>query len=783
MEGVNEKNHIIDKNKVESANKYIYTKFPAFDTHKKIKDYNKKISELVLENGKLKRYMKNIEKRIIEENDNFNTNFSNYEIAICKALRLGYSCIYLCCALSKVINKSKKFVFTELLRRRDKFKNNLIRSYIHKNSFDKLFINSLFIKIDNIYEKNKKFFTSTVVALIKRKMKCIFKMFMNKILELTNQEQIFSNNKLVQYVCHMNSNQSNVSTAEKRDLTLGLVKLMDILRIHAYAILKYSFTKIQKKDANNLFAKGRSSKSFTCTSEQSNNLVILDRDRINEEWRKDRMEKENAVEKFNGGKATYYKENDECGENSKYAEKGVEEKNKVVSHVSSICNRDTRRIFPYDNNLEKKEKVEFAHGKNHLLLDKQNGRYNLHGAYFNFEQDNSSVRSHLPHPKEVYNYLYYKELQKLKKSTSDNFLNNDESTDFEDYLQCVEKNGEVCYLDDSLMKKFFFKRQSTRNTSDEDTLNGNIEDNGIGSYKYKEKNINKNNLIFDYTETKESKKNNTELFLNRLSSFSNSYKLNFIDKKNLHEDNFINPPLLYENKKIAQRENQSNEEKLNEGKKKKKKINFYEQIELKSECSENLINILDNSKKEGYQKDENILNSSFKKKNNMKLSDGLMRDNIHLDNIISCKDNYEKRVEQIYGKENMGDDYNYNCDYEYDVEDYTSDNSIKGKISLHDFEEKFRSMMYQLSTDNEENEDTESKEKENLYIDRIQNMQRGLHKIKEKNFLCLVGEGPPDVLEMNANGKYSFIDADEKEVKGVDSNGKHNRILCAIRKY
>ncbi|ETB57481.1 hypothetical protein YYC_04370 [Plasmodium yoelii 17X] len=261
MENTNKKieyNYITDKNKVEGSNKYIYTKFPVFDTHKKIKNYNEKITELILENNKLKAYKNELEKKIIEENENFEINFKKYEIAISKALRIGYGCAFLCNVLKKNVDNSKRYVIRELCRRCNEFKNNIMKTYARKNTYDKLFINNIIFKINEIYEQNINFVVKRLVIMIKNKIKFILHLFISNVFEFKYEnESIFNsvflseknnNNNKSQSFCY----SSCSSTIDKDDKLSGIKKLIIILKKVFYKNVKYSVFKLQNYNISNL---------------------------------------------------------------------------------------------------------------------------------------------------------------------------------------------------------------------------------------------------------------------------------------------------------------------------------------------------------------------------------------------------------------------------------------------------------------------------------------------------------------------------------------------------
>ncbi|SCM00289.1 conserved Plasmodium protein, unknown function [Plasmodium chabaudi chabaudi] len=258
MENTNKKieyNYITDKNKVEGSNKYIYTKFPVFDTHKKIKNYNEKISELILENNKLKKYKNDLEKKIIEESENFEVNFKKYEIAISKALRIGYSCASLCNVLNKNVDNSKRYVIRELCRRCNEFKNNIMKAHARKNTYDKLFINNIIVKMNEIYEQNKSFVIKRLVIMIKNKIKFILHLFISNVFEskyenknILNSRFLLEKNNKCQSFCY----SSDSSTIDKDDKLNGIKKLVIILKNVFYKNVKYSVFKLKNEQLSNL---------------------------------------------------------------------------------------------------------------------------------------------------------------------------------------------------------------------------------------------------------------------------------------------------------------------------------------------------------------------------------------------------------------------------------------------------------------------------------------------------------------------------------------------------
>ncbi|ETW48523.1 hypothetical protein PFMALIP_03497 [Plasmodium falciparum MaliPS096_E11] len=252
MENHNNAKQDIDKNKVECDNKYIYTKFPMFDMHKKIKYYNNKISDINLENIKLKRCKKHLETHILEENIIFEKNFKNYEKIISNALRLGYSCMNLCTILNKLINKDKLYVLRLLLRKRDEFKNNIIKSYIHKHMENKIYFKTLTNIIQNFALKNKNFVTIFLVHHIKNKIKLHFIHFYNVILyQYNNVKEKCKHISILQSNNHFISNKLYLQNIHILNKILALFKLSYIIknrfRLNVQNFFVYMLEKKKKK--------------------------------------------------------------------------------------------------------------------------------------------------------------------------------------------------------------------------------------------------------------------------------------------------------------------------------------------------------------------------------------------------------------------------------------------------------------------------------------------------------------------------------------------------------
>ncbi|SOV78276.1 conserved Plasmodium protein, unknown function [Plasmodium sp. gorilla clade G3] len=267
MENHNNANQVIDKNKVESDNKYIYTKFPMFDMHKKIKYYNKKISDINLENLKLKKCKKHLERHILEENIIFEKNFDNYEKIISNALRLGYSCINLCNILNKIINKDKFYVIRLLLRKRDEFKNNIIKSYINKHMENKIYFKTLANIIHNFAIKNKNFVIIYLVRHIKNKIKLHFKHFYNVILyQYNNTKEKCKHLNMLQSNNYFISNKLYLQNIHILNQILALFKLSYIIKNRFRLNVQNFFLHIldEKKEKKSYFMK-----------EKNNNLINI----------------------------------------------------------------------------------------------------------------------------------------------------------------------------------------------------------------------------------------------------------------------------------------------------------------------------------------------------------------------------------------------------------------------------------------------------------------------------------------------------------------------------
>ncbi|EUD67275.1 hypothetical protein C922_02425 [Plasmodium inui San Antonio 1] len=388
-----EDNCIIDKNRIDSVNKYIYTKFPTFDLHKKVKKYNNKISELMIENEKLKKYRSNLEKRIIKGNENFEVNFMKYEIAISNALRIGYSCIFLCNALNKIIDRYKITVLRELLRRRDQFKNNLIKSYINKNSYDKLFINNMVMKIEGLYEKNRHFVTTVLVILVKNKLRDIFNLFVYNVLGIpTAGVDTFNglssgreNSNGVTSSRRGNGRYVDLTTDERIQYTSGFIKLMDVLKSKVYRTVRVFFMSLNRhNDEYDLYARGV--------------------------WKSVQHSK---------------------GERIQFATNSGDTKEGAIRNcVRDKGNSRNDRLFKsYDSLVGQK------------LIPK--GDTQDDGS--NLECDRSSISSYFPHPSDVYNYLYYQELLNIKNKLSARVMD-DENRDLINYIKFMETKGEVYCL-------------------------------------------------------------------------------------------------------------------------------------------------------------------------------------------------------------------------------------------------------------------------------------------------------------------------------------------------
>ncbi|SCP04754.1 conserved Plasmodium protein, unknown function [Plasmodium ovale] len=798
---IKERNYITDKNRVENANKYIYAKFPTFDTHKKVKKYNNKISELTLENEKLKRYKNDLEKKIIEEGGNFEINFKKYEIAISSALRIGYACSYLCNILNKIIDKSKKNIFRELARRRDNFKNSLIKSYISKNSFGKLFINSMVMKIDDMYEKNRNFVIMIFVRKIKRKIRSILYLFMKKVFKLAIRKvnscsSILLSDSTNYHHHHLFPfNRSNLSHVDWKKKVLGFEKLLNALRNKLYIIFKCCFLKLLIDEVDDVEAKGKRDINYSMKDNSKWGTAVndygdcSDRSLVSEATgRKWKQNKPIDVGKLINMRITGNGEKEEIRKKGK------------GNYDSSGSGAYTKGVYVNGEVHFEKKEAQFEESENGFLCKKKNYRNNLQEESFNMQNDNSSTSSYLPHPNEVYNYLYYRELSKLKKKIPENFVGCEKYSDVEEFLNYMEENGEVYCL---------------RGGGTLNNVGGGYGDIPSKSEKTEEN----NNVILSNNYTQIPKEGRgggvVSPFSSSRTKLFKTSRLNFVDKEKMYEERFINMLLSYENNKdsevlerkkgfssileeyskyIKWRESvpsgesvesvesvqtgdSMNSAQIAHNSPELKKTNFYQQDEQLHpyECAENMLDNLEGGKKVGYIEKVNNVHHSAKEKENSQHLTEMKREGYHINvvNRLPSKVNYGMMKGKKEGENDMG-----NCEYE--MESYANGENTKAKMSFYSIENEFRSMISQMSSNyNESGRQSISVEKENLYGNEIENIKRGMSKIKGKNFLCLIGEGPPNVLELNSDGEYHFINDSEN---GENCKNTMNKLLCTIRK-
>ncbi|SBT35815.1 conserved Plasmodium protein, unknown function [Plasmodium ovale wallikeri] len=743
---IKERNYITDKNRVENANKYIYAKFPTFDTHKKVKKYNNKISELTLENEKLKRYKNDLEKKIIEEGGNFEVNFKKYEIAISNALRIGYACSYLCNILNKIIDKSKKNIFWELIRRRDNFKNSLIKSYISKNSFGKLFINSMVMKIDDMYEKNRNFVVMIFVRKIKRKIRSILYLFMKNVFNLAIRKVNSCSSILVSdsdnYHHHrlFPFNRSSLSHVDRKKKVLGFEKLLNALRNNLHRIFKCCFLILLMDEADDAEAKGKRDINYSMKDNSNWGTAAYDYDDcsdrglVSEATGKGKQNKLIDVGKLSNMRITGNGEMEEMRKKGKgkYDSSGRETYTKGVNVNGEV---------PF----EKKE-AQFEESENDFLCKKNNYRNNLQEESFNMQNDNSSTSSYLPHPNEVYNYLYYRELSKLRKKIPENFVGCEKYSDLEGFLNYMEANGEVYCL----------RGGGTLNT---------IGGGGYGNIPSKsEKTEESNNVLLSNNYTQMRKEGGEEGVVRPISSsrtkLFKSPGSNFVDKENMYEERFINMLMLYENNKVSEvlerkkgfssifeeyskyikwRESvpsgegaesvesgvhageSTNSAQIAHNSSELQKTNFYQQDEQHHpyECAENMLDNLQGGRKVGNIEKVNNVHKSANGKENSQHFTEMKREGYHInvDTRLPRKVNYGMVKGKKEGEKDVG-----NCEYE--MESYANGENTKAKMSFYSIENEFRSMISQMSGNyNESGRQSISVEKENLYGNEIENIK------------------------------------------------------------
>ncbi|SOV23501.1 conserved Plasmodium protein, unknown function [Plasmodium sp. DRC-Itaito] len=401
MENHNNANEVIDKNKIESDNKYIYTKFPMFDMHKKIKYYNKKISDINLENIKLKKCKKHLERHILEENIIFEKNFEYYEKIISNALGLGYSCIYLCNILNKIINKDKIYVLRLLLRKRDEFKNNIIKSYIHKHMENKIYFKKLANLIQNFTIKNKNYVTIFLVRHIKNKIKLHFIHFYNVIIyKYNNEKQKYKNKYILKSNNNFISNKLYLQNIYILNKILALFKLSYIIknhfRLNVQNFFLYILDEKQKKKKKKIY--------FDFINENSDN--------INE-----------TITSM------------QCLTNNIQDD---------TINTSNNYNIDKENI----TNLEYNTNKQKYYIQNNLLI----------------KDNSSSTSSYILHPNDFYNYLYNEELKKyIYKDIKNNHINKNNKNMYQKVKEkekiYYKENNMLqiqSYLDQKIIKRYVY---------------------------------------------------------------------------------------------------------------------------------------------------------------------------------------------------------------------------------------------------------------------------------------------------------------------------------------
>ncbi|CRG96479.1 conserved Plasmodium protein, unknown function [Plasmodium gallinaceum] len=774
-----ENNCIIDRNKVDQVSKYIYTKFPKFETHKKIKLYNIKISELILENKKLKKYNNNLEKRILEENTVFEENFKNYEISISNALRLGYSSLFLSNVLNKIIYRDKQFVLRELMRIRDEFKNNLLKSYIHKYSADKLLINSMVIKIDLIYEKNVKSVTLLLVSIIKNKLRHFLKFFLNNILFIKKEKgKLPGGIESDEFFFSL----SFLNHVEKVESLLGLVKLIHTLKTRIYIILQYCFSKLVSNNDENFNKKKRTNRnkkkkidnsSYINGIDDVKNVKIDDMKNVKIDDIKnvkiddmknvkiDDMKNVN-IDDMKNVKIDDMKNVNIDDMKNDYNDKYTIEENDLVNNIDNY-NKNTKKNS-IDNYIETYN--ELSSKENCILLDKKNIINNLDNYDSNMEDDNSSKNSYIPHPNEVYNYLYYGELLKLKKNKSQNYFYNhiDDSECFNSF-QFDSETSFSCYdlKEEITIKKF----SSTQNV-----------ENYLKFVWSKLKNY--NNHIKEYS--KKIKNDNIDVFFNEPTDFSKSSKEYSINKKCDQYDKSIYLFLLNEKRKILELLEQHGAFQICEKnfikKNKKEYANLYKrkkleidnckqkQLEFLKITNERMINERMINEKIN-KKRINKINMKCKKEPSISLNQSYKKNKIQLVTGSDKKNNSEM-IEENCGLKNVD-----NCDLE--VESFVKENKKK-KISLHMIKSELKDIISQIYDNNNDNI-----EKKNFFDKKIEDIKNKVSNIKEKSFLCVVGEGPPTSMNLSFNNESQYMNKSKEE--NVDNLKKsESKILLTLKK-
>ncbi|GAW81191.1 hypothetical protein PGO_093910 [Plasmodium gonderi] len=765
-----EMNSIIDKNRTENVNKYIYSKFPTFDTHKKIKHYNNKISELILENDKLKKYKKNLEKRIIEENKTFDVNFNKYELAISNALRLGSACIYLCITLNKIISKNKILVLRELLRKRDEYKNSLIKSYIGKNTFNKMFINSMIKKIESVYEKNKHFVTIILVILIKSKLRYSLKSFIRNVLDIPSRYKNMSSNLEFKRYCsnQLGSTSMKLNTKDRIKYTFGFIKLIDVLKNRIYATVRISFLYLKyiNNDTYNIYGWGVNRSTNNNPSSKKENMQLVQND--------SEMEV-NMKEKLNG-----------------YRFEGI-----TGNHVNETGTRCTKKYNCKDTRYNEEEEgelekdINFKEYDSNFKLLKQNDmvgdkqkiiQSNVHtqDEYINLENDGSSLSSYLPRPRDVYNYLYYQELLKIKEKFPEKFLHsrNDDFKNYANYANNMESSGEICYLR---------KNDKERNASIRNLLSYKLDYGEGNTTSEGNDQMRGNNLI---PINKYTWKRGNKIDCRFTEEFSNAANdLNFsIYKGGLSDGKFDHVLLSHEevgrDVKIAKT--------IEELFEKKKKLRLNLKNDLTCKYSENKHNYGSNMEK------LNIVNGSSAYNSNSQLIKDV-KDCSTSFNAFMCEDNLrEKKNNPFYRNQNVEEareeiQYYQEGDCEklqddlYEIENYTGSENIKTMLSLSNIKNEFKTMFSQFNEPNmEKYNESIHVENQNMCDQKIEQIKHGLSRITHKNFLCLVGQGPPDDLGVYSKDKHSFGEDDRvmsmMDVKNTWGNKESPKIICTIRK-
>ncbi|CAA9988451.1 conserved Plasmodium protein, unknown function [Plasmodium knowlesi strain H] len=647
-----EDNYIIDKNRIESVNKYIYTKFPTFDLHKKVKNYNNKISELMTENEKLKKYKSNLEKRIIRGNENFEVNFMKYELAISNALRIGYSCIYLCNSLNKIIDRYKMSVLRELLRRRDQFKSNLIKSYMNKNSYDKLFINSMVMKIEGVYERNRHFVTTFLVILVKNKLRDIFKLFICNVLGIpTWSAYTFNglssgkeNSNRVISSRRANDRYVELTMDERIQYTSGFIKLMDILKSKFYGTVRVCFISLKRhNDEYDMYARGM--------------------------WKSFPLSKRERIQ-FN--------------RNS-----GDAKKSAIGNCVRDKGNsRNDKPFRSYDS----------------LVGQKLIAKGDIEDDRSNLEFGRSSSSIYLPHPSDVYNYLYYQEMLNIKDKLSSRLMD-DENSDLVNYIKFMQTNGEVYCLKGNEKEG----GSSIGNVTKRSTVIGNTP---IQSW-----------LPQSDKRTHKEVNEIDRQFSDEVGKVPNDINIGFHNRGG--DDGHRGKVVSFS---LSDEEGNPNVDKSSY--EQKKRVGFNLRRKANYTGSEGL------RKYESNEGEENILNGSGE-------NGGRVEFMAHEEYSLPSREG------EAHG--------------EYYATDgnYTVDGKIKTMASSSNMEKKFRSIMSEASEGNDNNPEDESYESnENFCEQSIVNIKKGLSRIQDKNFIWLVGEGPPDDLEVNPMGQY-YLGEDE----------------------